>query len=148
MGERERFVAAARSLVGRARWRHRGRKPWAVDCLGLILLSAAEAGVADRFRMTAADDVRYGREPWDDRLRTELASRFGAPVALDKWREGAIPLIRWAKSEPSHVGIFGNHPDGGLSLIHSHNLHGVVEQRVDSELRRSIVDVYWPWGEA
>jgi cell wall-associated NlpC family hydrolase len=131
------FVAAARRLIG-TRWRHRGRKPWAIDCVGLIVVAARQAG------SEVADETLYGREPWDAQLQAGLRIRFGAP-AEDAWRPGDVAVIRWAKAEPSHVGILADHPGGGLSLIHAHNLHGVVEQGIDARLRACVVEVYRPF---
>ena len=68
------------------RWRHLGRKPWAVDCLGLVILSLRAAGCA----YADAPD-RYGREPWDDQLRKGLRERLGPPV--DDWRPGDVALF-------------------------------------------------------
>src|SRR5690606_8458951 len=111
MNQKERFIAAARKLKG-ARWRHRGRKPWAVDCLGLVVLAAREAG------LKTEDAPRlYGRDPWDDQLRSGLRIRFGDPFPASEAQPGDIALIRWGKGEPSHVAIVADHPEGGLSLI-------------------------------
>lgn len=133
------FVDHARTLLG-ARWRHRGRKRWAVDCIGLLVLAGDAADLKwDVIRI----EKRYGREPWDDRLRKELRLRFGEPVK--DWQLGDIALIRWNQGEPSHVAIIGDHPDGGLSMIHAHNVHGVVEHSLTGRYLSSIVEVYRPW---
>lgn len=135
----ETFVAAARELVGRARWRHRGRKPWAVDCIGLLVVAGAKAGI------DAPDEEGYGREPWDDRLLRGLTARFGEPVELEAdWRPGDIAVIRWDKSEPSHVGILADYPHGGLSIIHAHNVNGVIEHRLAGPVREGVVKVFRP----
>ena len=134
----QQFVAAARSLKG-APWRHRGRKPWAVDCIGLIVLAARAAGMA------TVDETRYGREPWEDRLRKGLRDRYGPPVA-DR-RPGDIALIRWRTGEPTHVAIIADHPSGGLSLIHAHNLHGVVEHALSGPYLDCVEEVYRPWPD-
>lgn len=136
---RDSFIAAARKLKG-ARWRHRGRKPWAVDCLGLIVLAAAEGGldVQDAPRL-------YGREPWDDQLRAGLRKRFGQPLPPAQAQPGDIALIRWGRSEPSHVAIIADHPDGGLSMIHAHNIQGVTEHRISHPFDSFIIEVYRPW---
>jgi NlpC/P60 family protein len=132
------FVQAARSMKG-ARWRHRGRKPWAVDCVGLIVLAAKRAGLR-------CEDVRgYGREPWEDQLRRALRENFGEPVKDP--RPGDVALIRWAKGEPSHIAIVADHPFGGLSIIHAHNLHGVVENSLSGNYASCVIEVYRPWRE-
>lgn len=133
----EKFVECARQLKG-ARWRHRGRKPWAVDCLGLVALSLHGAGFKE-----IRDETRYGREPWEDSLRQGLRDRLGDPVT--DWRAGDIALIRWRKDEPSHVAILADHPNGGLSLIHAHNLHGVVEHALSGPYLGCVEEVYRPW---
>lgn len=133
------FVASARKLKG-TRWRHRGRKPWAVDCIGLLKLAGDASGLVLR------DQSGYGREPWDDRLRRAMQEHFGAPVA-PPWRAGDVALIRWHNGEPSHVGIFGDHPDGGLTLIHADNLKGVVECSLSGPYMKHVLEVYRPtWG--
>jgi len=131
------FVQAARGLKG-ARWRHRGRKPWAVDCIGLLILAAEEAGL-DPGNVPR----RYGREPWDDQLRQGLRERFGAPVPDPA--PGDIALIRWQPGEPTHVAVLADHPSGGLSMIHAHNLHGVVEHALSGPYLDAVVEVYRPW---
>lgn len=130
------FVSCARRMKG-ARWRHRGRKPWAVDCVGLVVLAAKQSG------LQLQDEPIYGREPWDDQLRTGLRSRWGNPVST--WQSGDIALIRWRKGEPSHVAIIGDHPDGGLTLIHADNLKGVVECSLSGPFRECVIEAYRPW---
>ena len=132
------FVNAARSMVGKAKWRHRGRQPHAVDCIGLLVVSCRLAG------LPAEDEKGYGREPWEDRLRKGLARRFGAELPASSAQAGDIALIRWAESEPSHTGIIADHPDGGLSLIHAHILHGVIEQSLSGATRAAVISVVRP----
>ena len=140
----ERVVAQARTMVG-VPWRHQGRKPWAVDCLGLVIVSMTAAG----WQMQAEMPSGYGREPWDDALRRGLQSHFGEPVA-GTWLPGDVALFRWGKAEPSHVGILADHPHGGISLIHASNRRGVVEILLAGRLLDSVIDVYrpeWPADE-
>lgn len=139
----ERVVAHARSMVG-VPWRHQGRKPWAVDCIGLVYVSLTAAGWP-----RAVDLPRgYGREPWDDQLRKGLRQHFGGPISGD-WMPGDIALFRWGKGEPSHVGIIADHPHGGLSIIHASNLRNVVETALSGRLLSCVEEVYRPeWGEA
>lgn len=135
MTQAQQFIAFARSLVGKARWRHMGRKPWAVDCGGLVELSARAAGFT-----RGESPKRYGREPWDDMLRKSYRAVCGEPVT--DWRPGDVALFRDARDTPIHLGIIADHPDGGLSVIHVHNLHGVVEQRLAGDMRSRVVEVY------
>lgn len=137
---KEKFIDAARGLVG-ARWRHRGRKAWAVDCLGLLVLAGREAG------LSMETPRLYGREPWDDSLRKGLMSRFGEPLLASEAQVGDIALIRWRAGEPSHVAVIADHPDGGLTLIHAHNIHGVVEHSLAPPFDKVIVEVYRPWPD-
>lgn len=134
----QQYVDSARALVG-AKWRHRGRKPWALDCIGLLVVAAYRAG------LTAKDEAGYGREPWEDRLAEGLRERFGEPVT--DWRAGDIAVIRWAKGEPSHTGILANHPLGGLSIIHAHTINGVVEHALRGPVLDGIVAVFRPFPD-
>lgn len=135
------FIASARALKG-ARWRHRGRKPWAVDCLGLLELACKGAGLA-----VEPPPRLYGREPWDDTLRRGLRARWGEPLPRAQARPGDVALIRWRAEEPSHVAIVGDHPDGGLTLIHAHNVMGVVEHSFAAPFESVVVEVYRPWPD-
>lgn len=132
------FVAAARALRGTP-WRHRGRKTWAIDCIGLLAVAAEVAQLAFR------DETRYGREPWEDRLRKGLQERFGAPLRPDQIQAADVLLIRWRGGEPSHVAIAADHPQGGLSMVHAHNVAGVTECRIAHPFDKVIVEVYRPW---
>jgi cell wall-associated NlpC family hydrolase len=134
----ERFVAEARKLLG-AKWRHRGRKAWAVDCVGLVVLSFRGVGIE------VGDEERYGREPWEDRLRKGCSERWGAALAPSIALPGDVALIQWSKKGPSHLAIVGDRPQGGLTLIHAHNRLGVIEQSMTLPLSRHVVEVYRPW---
>lgn len=135
----EAFIAGARALKG-ARWRHRGRRPWAVDCVGLVVLAARHAG------LELEDEKGYGREPWENALRFGLEKRFGLPIG-GPWRAGDVAVIQWHGQQPSHVGILADHPSGGLSIIHAHNLEGVVEHRLSGYVLECIREVYRVWPD-
>lgn len=131
-------IAHARSLVG-AKWRHRGRKPWGVDCIGLVVLSLDAGGIHLKDRRD------YGREPWKDGLRRELFEQMGEPVVGD-WMPGDVALMKFDQHpEPGHVGLIADHPMGGLSLIHSYSLVSVCEQSLSGKWLKRIVEVYRPW---
>lgn len=128
------FVDEARKLVG-TKWRHRGRSRFSVDCIGLVVVAGRAA------QLLAHDENNYGREPWEDRLRKGCRARWGDPVT--EYQPGDIALIRWGQGEPSHMAIIGDKP-GGLTLIHAHNLHGVVECSLAGRIAECIVEVYRP----
>lgn len=140
------FVAAARSLKGTP-WRHRGRNQRGVDCIGLVELSGGQAGLAGA--VLTPEERRYGREPWDDKLRRGCRARWGEPLAPSQARPGDVAIIRWSGAEPQHMGIIGDHPNGGLSLIHAHNAHGVIEQGLSGTVLAAVLEVYRPsWDGA
>lgn len=136
--QRRAMVDHARSMIG-TKWRHRGRKPWAVDCIGIVVLSIEAAGgeVEDR--------LDYGREPWREGLQAGLQARFGAPVPLESAQPGDVALFAWPGKEPSHIGIFADYAHGGLSIVHAMQLKNVAEHRFDDTWKRLLVEVYQPW---
>jgi len=133
----DKYISHARSMIG-VKWRHRGRKPWAVDCLGLISLSLSSAG------FDVNDRTDYGRDPWNEGLQKSLREHFGDPVT--DWKRGDIALMMWPNSKgPSHVGFIADYVHGGLSLIHAYSMQAVIEHRLDDRWSSMIVEVYRPW---
>ncbi|WP_444939925.1 NlpC/P60 family protein [Microbulbifer sp. ZKSA004] len=139
--QRQATLAHARGLVAKGvRWRHRGRTEWAIDCVGLIVLSLRAAGV------DIEDEKHYGREPWKDGLRQKMQRRFGNPVAEPLWQPGDIAIFKSPqKTDPSHVGFLGDYPHGGFTLIHAHADQDCREHILDKRWRRLLVEVYSPW---
>jgi cell wall-associated NlpC family hydrolase len=133
---RDATIAAARGYLG-VPWRHQGRQPWALDCLGLIVLSLRAAG------RTVIDREGYPRDPQHEGLRAELHRQSGAP---GEWVHSGIALMQWhGATEPSHVGLLINSGDH-WRLIHSYSSPGcVVEHRIDAQWQPLIVEVYDPW---
>lgn len=119
---------AARRFIG-AKFRHRGRSPKMMDCVGLGLLAYKECGVElPDYRHYQPDPIRHGPN------LTEYVKRaLGEPVAVEPvkysdMQDGDVVVIRYVH-EPHHVAIVGTHPLGYLSLIHAHGLYGrVLEQ--------------------
>ena len=131
------FIESARSMIG-TKWRHLGRKPWAVDCAGLVILSLEAAG----WKTIEAPSV-YGREPWDDTLRKTLAHNLGDTIYSD-YQPGDIALVQWVKDEPTHVGVIADYVWGGLSIIHAQNLHGVIETALTGHIADCVIEAYRP----
>ncbi|NLD09827.1 MAG: hypothetical protein GX667_09615 [Xanthomonadaceae bacterium] len=138
MKNKQAMIQKARSLIG-VKWRHRGRKDWAVDCIGLLVLSFKAGGY------TLNDRTNYSRDPWNEQLYHELAFHFGEGLPPDEMQEGDIALMKWdSQNEPSHVGIITNPPSGGFSLIHSYSEISVTEHRIDDEWRERITTIFRP----
>lgn len=132
-------VVHARALIG-TRWSHRGRSNRRIDCVGLVVVSLQRAGV------TVQDRLLYGRDPNQDRLREALVAEFGPAIPKYQARVGDIALLR-GFVYPLHVGILGDYPLGGLSLIHANNrptVMKVCEERLAGDTFARLLEVYRP----
>lgn len=132
-------LATARSLVG-AKWRHLGRKPWAIDCIGIVIVSLRAGGIE------MIDDTNYGREPWNDGLERHLEMHFGKPLPVSERRAGDVVLMQDdMQPAPGHVGLITDVD----SLIHSYSMEGVVEHGIDDQWLARMICVYRPdWSDA
>lgn len=131
-------LAVARSLVG-AKWRHLGRKPWAIDCIGIIVVALEAGGIKMQ------DRTDYGREPWNDGLERDMHKHFGDPLPVAERRAGDVVLMHdESQPAPGHVGIITELD----SVIHSYSQTGVVEHGIDATWLGRMVCVYRPaWGD-
>jgi cell wall-associated NlpC family hydrolase len=129
------LVESARKYLG-VPFRHRGRLPSRLDCVGLIVIARQDCGYEVR-----NDEKHYGREPHADGLREHLQLEFGQPCS--DIQVGDIALIAYNTEIPHHVAIVGDYVYGGLSLIHADGLIGrVVEHRLDDKWRGLILETY------
>lgn len=128
------MLAAARSHIG-AKWRHLGRKPWAIDCIGLVIVSFRAGGIY------LYNATHYKKEPWNDGLEDYLLKHFGEPLPAGKMRVGDV-LLMWDERQPApaHLAIVSAND----SIIHSFSETGVIEHRIDEVWFRRIVGVYRP----
>ena len=127
------FVAAARSYVG-VPWRHLGRSRTGVDCIGLVLLAAREAG------WDLADPAPYAREPQGTRL---LEGILAHATRVAEAAPGDVLLFRMGLYG-GHVGIASVHPAWGVpACLHAYApRRQVVEQPMDAELRAALLGVF------
>jgi len=112
----EDIVTEARRWIG-ARWRHQGRGPAGVDCIGLLIV------VADGLRVPHHDVTAYDRRATGTRLLEEFARALD-PVALSEARPGDI-LVFAETTYPCHAG-FLTARHGTLHLLHAHALRRCV----------------------
>lgn len=135
-----RLVSAARSYTG-VPFRHRGRRPGALDCAGLVWIAYKDCG------LELPDFRLYGPEPHEDGLVTHVTAALGAPVALkpksfDLLRCGDVVLICF-EQDPHHLALIADYPLGGFSLLHADGFTGrVIEQRLSSEQLQKITHVF------
>ena len=127
------FVAAARSYVG-VPWRHLGRARTGVDCIGLVLLAARDAGVE------LPDPAPYAREPQGTRL---LEGILGHATRVAEAAPGDVLLFRMGLYG-GHVGIASVHPAWGVpACLHAYApRRQVVEQPMDAELRAALIGAF------
>ncbi|GAB3388085.1 C40 family peptidase [Lysobacter fragariae] len=133
---------AARTFMG-AKWRHQGRRPDAMDCLGLVVLSLRLMGVD-----VHQDRIDYGRTPHNKRLRAGIIAQLGQPVPIAELEPGMIVTMKWT-GEENHVAIVTPHPDYGLGLIHCYSFAPggaacgrVIEHGLSDDWRALIVEAW------
>lgn len=135
-----RLVESARKYLG-VKFRHRGRSPRGLDCAGLPWLAYKDLGVEmPDFRL-------YGPEPHNDGLISHITNALGypvhtAPVGANDLQVGDVIVVRF-EVEPHHVGIIGDYPLGGLSLLHADGHYGrVIEHRLSDDVIGRITHVF------
>ena len=125
---------AARAWLG-TRWRHLGRNDQGLDCIGLVLVSAAGCGIF------LPDPAPYARLPQDTALAAGLAQHADR---VGQASPGDILLFRMGLYA-GHVGIASIHPvHGGAAVIHAFARHAteVCEQPMTDEFRLALVGAY------
>jgi cell wall-associated NlpC family hydrolase len=128
------FIARARTLRD-APYRHRGRSPAGVDCIGLVVYALAPLRDLHDRRV-------YSPAPDGVQLRDALVEHFGDPVT--DLQPGDVVLLRWHQ-HPNHVALVTDYPTGGLALLHSYAQVGrVVEHRLAEPWPRRIVEGFRP----
>jgi cell wall-associated NlpC family hydrolase len=132
------FIAAARRYLGTP-WRHLGRSRAGLDCIGLVLVAARDAG------LSLPDPAPYEREPADARLVLEasrLARRVSPPAPGDV-------LVFRTTCHVGHVGICATHPLHGVpSVIHALMWHRKVQEDVyDRDMRDAFIAAFRLWED-
>lgn len=105
------ILGHARAQLGTP-WRHLGRSAAGLDCIGLVLVAAAAAGVM------LPDPAPYAREPSSQLLRSGIARHLDI-VPLNALLPGDLLLFNMGLYA-AHVGIAGRHPAYGVeSVVHA-----------------------------
>ena len=121
MIEASALVKEARALIGTP-WRHQGRSKRGVDCIGLVLLAAENAGL-DLIKVSGVDAPRVYSRNADPKLY-ELVHR--ACTQTSALVPGCLLFFRFdSDRHPRHFGIY---TDEG-TVIHA-----------ESRLRRQVIE--------
>lgn len=135
MVDREQVVATARAWLKtpfRPQARVRGH---GADCVGLAIGVGKDIGdLPDGFAIT------YKQVPDNRRMQREC-DKYLKRVPVDHMQLGDVVLIQTVE-EPHHMGILVDHRSG-FGIVHALKARGeVVEHRLDSKWRQSIVAAY------
>jgi len=135
MTTRAQVVATARQWIGtpfREQARVRGH---GADCVGLNIGIGEDIG-----DLPKGFQITYKQAPDNRRMQREC-DKYLRRVPLEQMQAGDVVLIQTA-AEPHHMGILVDYRDG-LGIVHALKARGkVVEHRLDSRLRQSIVAAY------
>ena len=135
---RQLIEVSARGWIGTP-WHHRASCRGAgADCLGLIRGVWRDViGPEPEILPPYTDDWSQLRHPRG--IRTRLASHF-TPIAVSKARPGDVILLCLSpRSGAKHLAILGQKGEV-LTLIHSYQKHGVIEQTFTPSWRRRAVE--------
>lgn len=133
------ILAQARGLIGTP-WRHLGRTETGLDCIGLVLVAAARAGLVLR------DPAPYPRHPQGHELRRAIAAHLDLVPIADA-RDGDVLLCaagRWG----GHVGLASTHPVYGASaMVHAYQQRDGVREDLRDGLPGTITGAF-RWRES
>lgn len=135
-------IACARQFLG-VRFAHQGRTADGLDCLGLLLLTAATLGL--RFGDAAADalDVpSYGTWPNVMLLKQKLDTHL-LPIDTHILGPADIVLLK-IQGRPQHLALLSDYPmPAELGMIHAYaGARAVVEHRYDAYWREQTFAAY------
>lgn len=126
-------IAAARGWLGTP-FRHQARlRGVGVDCGGLVVMAAREAGC-----LVADHPGPYTRMPDGQSLRRVVEGQCAPIAALEP---AAVALMAW-ETEPQHVALVATHGER-WTIIHAYmDARRVVEHGLGEEWMRRIVGLY------
>lgn len=135
MTSRADVIAEARRWIG-TRWSHQGRKfGVGVDCIGLCHEVARVLGLASGVNVPAT----YERTPSNNQILRGCDRHL---IRIQRPALGCLVVMRF-QGEPIHMGLIGDYPLGGFSLIHAYAKARKVEEcRLDETWANRIVACY------
>jgi cell wall-associated NlpC family hydrolase len=129
---RSELVAAGRNYLG-VPWRHLGRTSAGLDCIGLVLLAARDAG------LELPDPPSYERHPQGGRLMSGVLAHGRRVVQAEP---GDVLVLRMGVYA-GHLGIATSHRAYGVpGILHAYAARRhVVEQPMDAEMTAALVAI-------
>lgn len=127
MSKRQEVVEAAMSFIG-AKWEHQGRRPDAMDCAGLVVLTGKKVGLLDS---SYVDMTRYRRQPDGISFKKQF-DKYADRTVWTKAQEGDI-LIFGKGVYNFHCGIlFFKH--GQPYMVHGYSESGLIMEQPLNDL--------------
>lgn len=122
--QQQAIVTTARSYLG-SPWRHQGRTPEGIDCIGLVI------EVAKKVMGWTFDIIDYPRQASDETM-LNLCGQYFSSVESTDLRPGDILVMGFDNQR--HAAIVGDYPaEGEVSMIHAYAIsRKVIEHRLDS----------------
>ena len=133
MATLDEIVRQARSYVGTP-YLHQGRTRHGLDCAGLLVVVAHDLGLYPGVDHRSYGLLNDGSVVMDMAREHFVPQREATPGLIGIFRSGGASR---------HYGIFGDHPAGGLSLIHAFSkIRRVAEMRFDGFWEKRLVAVF------
>lgn len=136
------IIAAARAYAG-VRFAHQGRSAEGLDCLGLLIATADDAGLIFDGKPSSLFDVpQYGTRPDVGILKAKLDTHL-LSIGRREVRPADIVLLK-IDGSPQHLALLTDYPMAGeLGMIHAYApARKVVEHRYDGEWRKNTYAAY------
>lgn len=132
----QKMVAAARSYIG-VKFFHAGRNKNGLDCIGLLVLSAKDAGV------DIPDETSYSQWVNTDNLKDKIDLCCRRLQGSGEVQPGDMVLFNIVRS-PQHMAMVTEvGTDGPTRIVHSYQSVGrVVEHDFDAHWSRRVVGWY------
>jgi hypothetical protein len=142
MNQRAHLVACARQSID-VRFAHQGRGEDGLDCLGLLLVTAAHAGlVFEGMPAMQLEVPTYGLRPDIVQLKKRMDELL-QPIVRDDLLPADVVLLK-VNGSPQHLAMITDYPmRGELGMIHAYApARKVVEHRYDTAWRAQTYATY------
>lgn len=136
------LIGIARRFIG-VRFAHQGRTAMGLDCLGLLMITAEEAGIMlDGVPINQIDIPPYGARPDVVLLQARLDAALQT-VPLHSIQVGDVVLLN-IDGSPQHLALISDYPMiGEMGIIHAYApARQVIEHRYAESWQRATYRAY------